>query len=95
MLRPESDLLASPGSIEMSSAPANAADHNRFFQAGAWQGGGRDLTRKDGQVKKGNDPPAKKSYDLKGAQADLERIEIDEQVAIAVVDAAMRFVGND
>ena len=39
------------------------------------QGGGRDLTRKDGQVKKGEDPPAKKTYDLKGAQADLERIE--------------------
>jgi chemotaxis protein MotB len=39
------------------------------------QGGGKDLTRKDGQVKKGTEPPAKKTYDLKGAQADLERIE--------------------
>jgi chemotaxis protein MotB len=39
------------------------------------QGGGKDLTRKDGQVKKGSEPPARKTYDLKGAQADLERIE--------------------
>ena len=39
------------------------------------QGGGKDLTRKDGQVKKGSEPPAKKTYDLKGAAADLERIE--------------------
>ncbi|MET0964217.1 MAG: flagellar motor protein MotB [Noviherbaspirillum sp.] len=39
------------------------------------QGGGRDLTRKEGQIKKGEDPPAKKTYDLKGVQAELERIE--------------------
>ena len=29
------------------------------------QGGGKDLTKKDGQVKKGSDPPQKKNYDLK------------------------------
>jgi chemotaxis protein MotB len=39
------------------------------------QGGGKDLTRKEGQVKKGSEPPARKTYDLKGAAADLERIE--------------------
>jgi len=39
------------------------------------QGGGSDLTRQDGQVKKGEDPPLKKSYDLKGTQAELERQE--------------------
>ena len=42
------------------------------------QGGGRDLTRKEGQVKKGEDPPVKKSYDLKGIQQELERIEADK-----------------
>jgi chemotaxis protein MotB len=42
------------------------------------QGGGRDLTRKEGQVKKGTEPPARKTYDLKGAQADLERIEAEK-----------------
>ena len=54
------------------------------------QGGGKDLTRKDGQVKKGNDPPAKKSYDLKGAQADLERVEGEKLKALkARIEAAI------
>ncbi|WP_124949204.1 flagellar motor protein MotB [Sulfuriferula thiophila] len=39
------------------------------------QGGGKDLTRKDGQVSKATDPVQKKTYDLKAAQADLERLE--------------------
>ncbi|MBI3229692.1 MAG: flagellar motor protein MotB [Burkholderiales bacterium] len=39
-------------------------------------GGGADLTKKDGQVKKGSDPPSKKS-DLKAAKAELEKIESD------------------
>ena len=46
------------------------------------KGGGRDLTRQEGQVKFGEKPDLKKSYDLKGsqsdlkgAQAELERIE--------------------
>jgi len=39
------------------------------------KGGGRDLTRKAGQVKKGDTPAEKKSYNLKAAQAELERIE--------------------
>ena len=38
-------------------------------------GGGRDLTRKDGQLKKGDDIQQKKTYDLKAAQAELERAE--------------------
>ena len=42
------------------------------------QGGGRDLTKKEGQVKKGSDPPQKKSYDLKAAQAELERAEMQQ-----------------
>ncbi|MHB0974073.1 MAG: flagellar motor protein MotB [Thiobacillus sp.] len=39
------------------------------------KGGGHDLTRKTGQVKKGETPAEKKSYNLKAAQAELERIE--------------------
>jgi chemotaxis protein MotB len=39
------------------------------------KGGGHDLTRKSGQVKKGETPAEKKSYNLKAAQAELERIE--------------------
>ena len=39
------------------------------------QGGGSDLTRKDGQVKKGSDPPQRKSYDLTGAKAALAHAE--------------------
>jgi len=38
-------------------------------------GGGRDLTRKDGQLKKGDDIQQKKTYDLKAAQAEQERAE--------------------
>ncbi|MEC4721399.1 flagellar motor protein MotB [Noviherbaspirillum sp. CPCC 100848] len=45
------------------------------------QGGGKDLTRKDGQVKKGDDPEMKKTYNLqaahlKEAQQELERAEL-------------------
>jgi len=36
------------------------------------QGGGSDLTRQQGQVKKGANPPQRKSYDLKAAKAALE-----------------------
>jgi chemotaxis protein MotB len=39
------------------------------------KGGGADLTRKGGQVKKGETEAKKKSYNLKAAQAELERIE--------------------
>jgi chemotaxis protein MotB len=45
------------------------------------QGGGKDLTRKDGQVKKADDPEIKKTYNLQAAhlrdaQKELERQEI-------------------
>ncbi|MES2126710.1 MAG: flagellar motor protein MotB [Pseudomonadota bacterium] len=39
------------------------------------QGGGKDLTRRDGQVKKGDIPAEKKTYDLKAAKAALEKEE--------------------
>ncbi|MBC7685753.1 MAG: flagellar motor protein MotB [Bdellovibrionales bacterium] len=38
-------------------------------------GGGADLTRRNGQVKKGDSPPEKKTYDLKAAKALLEAEE--------------------
>jgi chemotaxis protein MotB len=45
------------------------------------QGGGKDLTRKDGQVKKGDDPAIKKTYNLqaahlKEAEQQLEKLEL-------------------
>jgi chemotaxis protein MotB len=45
------------------------------------QGGGKDLTRKDGQVKKGDDPTIKKTYNLqaahlKEAEQQLEKLEL-------------------
>lgn len=39
------------------------------------KGGGADLTRKSGQIKKGETKAEKRSYNLKAAQAELERIE--------------------
>lgn len=39
------------------------------------KGGGKDLTRVDGQVKNASNPLQKKTYDLKAAQANQERIE--------------------
>lgn len=41
------------------------------------QGGGKDLTRKDGQVKKGESSAPKKTYDLRAAQMALERAEAE------------------
>jgi len=39
------------------------------------QGGGTDLTRRNGQVKRGDTAPEKKTYDLKAAKALIERAE--------------------
>lgn len=39
------------------------------------KGGGKDLTKQTGQIKKGEKLAPKKSYDLKAAQAELERVE--------------------
>jgi chemotaxis protein MotB len=41
------------------------------------KGGGKDLTQQIGQVKKAENPSLKKTYDLKGTQADLERVEAE------------------
>jgi len=42
------------------------------------KGGGLDMTRNVGQVKKGETKAEKKTYNLKAAQAELERIEMDK-----------------
>lgn len=41
------------------------------------KGGGKDLTKKSGQVKNGSDPPRKQHYDLKKAAAELEKLEVN------------------
>ncbi|HJW54086.1 MAG TPA: flagellar motor protein MotB [Burkholderiaceae bacterium] len=46
------------------------------------KGGGKDLTRKDGQIKRADDIPSRKSYNLKAAQADLERLEMERLKAL-------------
>ncbi len=51
------------------------------------QGGGKDLTRKDGQVKKGDDPEIKKTYNLQAAhlrdaEKELERQELSRLKAL-------------
>lgn len=53
-------------------------------------GGGKDLTKKEGQVKKGSDPPKKEKYDLKSAQAEVERSEERRLRALKVrIEAAI------
>ena len=39
------------------------------------KGGGKDLTRQEGQIKRGDLNQLRKVYDLKGSQAELERLE--------------------
>ncbi|MGN6388529.1 MAG: flagellar motor protein MotB [Burkholderiaceae bacterium] len=56
------------------------------------QGGGKDLTRRNGQVRKGETAAPKKSYNLKAAQLELERIESERLKALkahieALIDA--------
>ncbi|MHB1245932.1 MAG: flagellar motor protein MotB [Sulfuriferula sp.] len=56
------------------------------------QGGGKDLTRQIGQINKANNPAQKKTYDLKAAQADLDRLDASRLKALkgrieAAIDA--------
>jgi hypothetical protein len=37
------DVVGGYANVDVRLTPANAAEHARFFQAGAWQGGGLDL----------------------------------------------------
>lgn len=42
------------------------------------KGGGADLTRKTGQIQRGHTEAPKKTYNLKAAQAELERLEAEK-----------------
>jgi len=46
------------------------------------QGGGRDLSQREGQLKKGDNVVIKKTYNLKAAQAELERSETERLKAL-------------
>ena len=45
-------------------------------------GGGEDLTRRAGQVKRGDTPPANKTYDLQAAKAQVQRAESERLAAL-------------
>ncbi|MEO7495530.1 MAG: flagellar motor protein MotB [Massilia sp.] len=64
-----SDFFKTPLKVAMSGG-SGSGDSSSVIQ-----GGGKDLTRRDGQVKKGDIPAEKKTYDLKAAKAALEREE--------------------
>ncbi|MHB1332122.1 MAG: flagellar motor protein MotB [Sulfuriferula sp.] len=56
------------------------------------QGGGKDLTKQIGQINKADNPAQKKTYDLKAAQADLDRLDASRLKALkgrieAAIDA--------
>ena len=54
------------------------------------QGGGTDLTKQDGQVKKGETPAERRTINLRAAQVELERRETERLVALkARIDAAI------
>lgn len=54
------------------------------------QGGGKDLTRKEGQIKKADEPTPKKTYNIKAAQAELERAEAAQLKALKTrIEAAI------
>jgi chemotaxis protein MotB len=64
-----SDYFSTPLKVAMAGG-SGSGDSSSVIQ-----GGGKDLTRKDGQVNKASDPSQKKTYDLKAAQADLAKLE--------------------
>ena len=64
-----SDYFKTPLKVAMSGG-SGSGDSSSVIQ-----GGGQDLTRRDGQVKKGDTPAPKKTYDLKAARAALDREE--------------------
>ncbi|MFA5170535.1 MAG: flagellar motor protein MotB [Sulfuriferula sp.] len=64
-----SDYFSTPLKVAMAGG-SGSGDSSSVIQ-----GGGKDLTRKEGQVNKATDPVQKKTYDLKAAQADLAKLE--------------------
>jgi chemotaxis protein MotB len=64
-----SEFFRTPLKVAMSGG-SGSGDSSSIIQ-----GGGQDLTRRTGQVKKGDKPPEKKTYDLRAAKAQIEREE--------------------
>ncbi|XYJ12192.1 flagellar motor protein MotB [Telluria sp. B2] len=64
-----SDFFKTPLKVAMSGG-SGSGDSSSVIK-----GGGTDLTRRSGQVKKGDTPPENKTYDLNAAKAALERAE--------------------
>lgn len=64
-----SDFFKTPLKVAMSGG-SGSGDSSSVIQ-----GGGKDLTARNGQVKKGDTPAPKKTYDLKAAKAALEKEE--------------------
>ena len=64
-----SDFFKTPLKVAMSGG-SGSGDSSSVIK-----GGGADLTRRNGQVKKGDTPPENKTYDLNAAKAALERAE--------------------
>ncbi len=64
-----SDFFKTPLKVAMSGG-SGSGDSSSVIQ-----GGGKDMTARTGQVKKGDTPSPKKTYDLKAAKAALEREE--------------------
>jgi chemotaxis protein MotB len=64
-----SDFFKTPLKVAMSGG-SGSGDSSSVIQ-----GGGKDLTARSGQVKKGDTPAPKKTYDLKAAKAALEKDE--------------------
>jgi chemotaxis protein MotB len=81
-----SDFFRTPLKVAMSGGSGSGDS------ASVIQGGGADLTRRSGQVKRGDTPAEKKTYDLKAARAALEREESQRLQALksrieATIDA--------
>ncbi|WP_020654190.1 flagellar motor protein MotB [Massilia niastensis] len=64
-----SEFFKTPLKVAMSGG-SGAGDSSSVIK-----GGGQDLTRRNGQVKKGDIPPESKTYDLQAAKAALAREE--------------------
>ncbi|HBF50904.1 MAG TPA: motility protein MotB, partial [Massilia sp.] len=64
-----SEFFKTPLKVAMSGG-SGSGDSSSIIQ-----GGGTDLTRRNGQVKKGDTPPENKTYDLNAAKAQVERAE--------------------
>ena len=63
------EYFKTPLKVAMSGG-SGSGDSSSVIQAG-----GEDLTRRDGQVKKGETLPERKTYDLRAAKMQLERLE--------------------